>query len=269
LSVRRAGQAFGILLAIVALTSAAPFVWHRWWMPPGTSQHAPVLDAQLSWTLVDVGVVFLVAQLALAVIVWKFRAHGNPQTKTFPGGSRVALIVAIAFIGLELFSAGTLGRRAWASMYSTSTFSDAVAVEAMGQQFAFYFRYPGEDGKFGPIHVDKIDPSITNYFGLERAKDSASKDDVVSAELALPVNRPVDLVLSAQDVVHSFYFCELRIQQDMVPGMRIPVHFTPTKVGRYEIVCTQLCGLGHYRMRAYLQVMSESDFLKWMRAHRS
>jgi len=167
--VRRAGKAFAILLTIVALISAAPFVWHRWWMPPVASQHALVLDAQLSWTLIDVGVVFLVAQLALAAFVWKFRAHDNPRTKNFLGGTRVALIVAIAFIGLELFSAGTLGRRAWASMYSTSINNDTVVVEAMGQQFAFYFRYPGEDGKFGPIHVDKIDPSIANYFGLDRA----------------------------------------------------------------------------------------------------
>ncbi|HWC16655.1 MAG TPA: hypothetical protein VG498_06555, partial [Terriglobales bacterium] len=69
-------------------------------------------------------------------------------------------------------------------------------------------------------------------------------------------------------VVHSFYVRELRIQQDMVPGMSIPVHFTPTKTGKYEIACTQLCGLGHYRMRAYLQIMSQEDFQKWMQAHR-
>jgi heme/copper-type cytochrome/quinol oxidase subunit 2 len=100
LSVRHAGKSFAILLAIVALASAAPFVWHRWWMPAAASQHAPVLNAQLNWTLVDVGVVFLVAQLALAAFVWKFRAHGNPQTKTFLNGTRVALIVAVAFIGL-------------------------------------------------------------------------------------------------------------------------------------------------------------------------
>ena len=91
---------------------------------------------------------------------------------------------------------------------------------------------------------------------------------MVSAELVLPANRPVDLTLSAQDVVHSFYVRELRIQQDMVPGMQIPVHFIPTKIGQYEIACTQLCGLGHYRMRAYLQVLSEADFQKWTRAHR-
>jgi cytochrome c oxidase subunit 2 len=268
LSVRHAGKVFALLLAILAVTSAALFLARRW-IPAAASLHAPVLDAQLHWTLIDIGIIFLTAQLALAAFVWKFHARANQQTRSFPSGTRVAIIVAVAFIGLELFSAGTLGRRAWASMYGGSEGADAVTVEAMGQQFAFYFRYPGEDGKFGPIHVDKIDPSIANYFGLDRVKDSASKDDVVSAELALPLNHPVDLVLGAQDVVHSFYIRELRIQQDMVPGMRIPVHFTPTKIGKYEIVCTQLCGLGHYRMRAYLRVMSETDFLRWIQAHRA
>ena len=98
-------------------------------------------------------------------------------------------------------------------------------------------------------------------------RDRAAKDDVVSATLFLPVDQPVELLLSSQDVIHSFYVRELRIQQDMVPGMQIPVHFTPTKVGKYEIVCSQLCGLGHYRMRAYLEVISESDFQRWMQDH--
>jgi cytochrome c oxidase subunit II len=137
----------------------------------------------------------------------------------------------------------------------------------MGQQFAYYFRYPGADGKFGPVHTDKIDASIGNYFGLDRANDNVSKDDVVSAELVLPENRPIDLFLTAQDVIHSFYVRELRVQQDMVPGMRIPVHFTATRAGKYEVVCTQLCGLGHYRMRAYVRVIPETEFENWMRAH--
>lgn len=177
------------------------------------------------------------------------------------------MIVGVVFIGLELFSAGTLGRNAWAAMYDTPVSPETIRVQAMGQQFAFYFRYPGRDGKFGPIHTDKIDPSIANYFGLDRTKDPDAKDDVMSATLTLPVNRPVELLLLSQDVIHGFYVRELRVQQDMVPGMEIPVHFTPTRTGKYEIVCTQLCGLGHYRMRAYLEVVSEEDFEKWMETH--
>src|SRR6185437_15882857 len=194
------------------------------------------------------------------------RAQPERKVTIFPAGVRIAIIIAVVFISIELFSAATLGRRAWASMYDGSS-SDSLQVEAMGQQFAYYFRYPGADGKFGPVHPRKIDASVGNYFGLDQVNDATSKDDVVSAELILPENRPVDLFLTAQDVIHSFYVRELRVQQDMVPGMRVPVHFTPTKAGRYEVVCTQLCGLGHYRMRAYVRVVPETEFENWMRAH--
>lgn len=261
------GKVFGILVAIITLASAGLFVSHVWWMPAAASRHAPVLDRQFNWTLIDAGVAFLLAQLILATLVWKFRADSNRSSKAFVGGVRIAIIVSVIFIGLELVSAATVGQRAWASMYSASVPPGAIKVQATGQQFAFYFRYPGPDGKFGPMHVEKIDASVGNYFGLDRARDPASRDDVTSATLALPVNHPVELLLDAQDVIHGFYVRELRIQQDMVPGMQIPVHFTPTKIGRYEIACSQLCGLGHYRMRAYLEIMSDEDFQKWMQAH--
>lgn len=262
------GKVFGVLLATLAVASVALFVSHVWWMPAPASLHAPVLDAQFRWTLIDVGVVFAVAQLALAGFVWRFRADGRSARSKFPNAVPIAIGVSVVFIAVELVSAGTLGWNAWASMYSVPADGDLIRVEATGQQFSFYFRYPGADGKFGPVHPQKIDPSLGNYFGLDRVKDTASRDDVMTSTLALPVNRPVELLLSAQDVIHGFFVRELRIQQDMVPGMQIPVHFTPTKIGKYEIACTQLCGLGHYRMRAYLQVMSAEDFQNWMAEHR-
>jgi cytochrome c oxidase subunit 2 len=261
------GKAFAILLSAIALASVILFLSSAWWMPAAASQHALVLDRQFNWTLINAGVAFLLAQLILAGLVWTFRAGGDRASRAFPNGIHAAMIVSVIFIGIELVSAATVGRSAWASMYLRRESTDVVRVEATGQQFAFYFRYPGSDGKFGPVHVEKIDPSIGNYFGLDRARDPASKDDVTSATLALPVNHPVELLLEAHDVIHGFYVRELRIQQDMVPGMQIPVHFTPTRIGRYEIACTQLCGLGHYRMRAFLDVMSDADFQKWMQAH--
>jgi cytochrome c oxidase subunit 2 len=140
-----------------------------------------------------------------------------------------------------------------------------VQVQAQAGQFAFYFRYPGIDGKFGPLHPDKIDEGNANYFGLDPANDVESRDDVVTGEMAIPVNREVQLLMHAKDVSHSFYVRELRIQQDFVPGLDLSLHFTATKVGKYEIVCTQLCGLGHYNMKAYLNVLSQDDFDKWMK----
>jgi cytochrome c oxidase subunit 2 len=140
-----------------------------------------------------------------------------------------------------------------------------LPIQAQAGQFAFYFRYPGADGKFGALHPDKIDEANGNYFGLDPANDVEALDDVVSGEMAIPVNREILLLMHAKDVNHSFYVRELRIQQDFVPGLDLSVHFTATQTGRYEIVCTQLCGLGHYNMKAYLSVLSQDDFDKWLK----
>ena len=261
------GKLFALLVAAFALVSVALMASRHWWMPEPASQHAPALDAQFNWTLINTGAAFVLAQLVLAAAAWRFRAQNGAPTKGFGNGVSVAIVIAIVFISLELVGAATLGRRAWASMYPVAAPGDVVRVQAMGQQFAFYFRYPGLDDQFGPIHVNKIDPSTANYFGLDPEDDPASRDDIVSTSLVLPVDHAVELVLDSEDVIHSFYVRELRIQQDMVPGMHIPVRFTPTKVGTYEIACTQLCGLGHYRMRAKLQVMPEAEFKRWMQAH--
>ena len=74
----------------------------------------------------------------------------------------------------------------------------------------------------------------------------------------------MQLILRSKDVTHAFYVRELRMKQDLVPGMEIPIHFTATKVGRYELACAELCGLGHYKMRAFVEVMTQPDFDKWM-----
>jgi cytochrome c oxidase subunit 2 len=261
-----AGKIFASLLTVIALATVALFVARRW-MPLAASQHAASLDRQFKLSLADSAIIFLIAQFALAVFVWRSRTPLDHRAETHARAIPIAVWIGVVFIGIELFSAATLGRSAWAAMYDVPSNASTVRVQAMGQQFAFYFRYPGVDRKFGPVHVDRIDASIGNYFGLDRVRDLASKDDITSAALVLPVNRPVELQLLSQDVIHGFYIRELRIQQDMVPGMEIPVYFTPTRIGTYEIVCSQLCGLGHYRMRAYLQVVSDSDFEKWMQAH--
>jgi cytochrome c oxidase subunit 2 len=104
---------------------------------------------------------------------------------------------------------------------------------------------------------------------LDTDHDADSKDDVVTAEMAVPVNREIHLIMHSKDVGHSFFVPELRVQQDFVPGMDLSVHFTATKIGRYEIVCTQLCGLGHYNMKAYLSVLSPEDFDAWMKKEKA
>ena len=99
---------------------------------------------------------------------------------------------------------------------------------------------PGPDGKFGALHPDKIDEGNSNFFGLDPENDIPARDDIQSGELVVPVNKEIHLMMHAKDVGHSFYVRELRIQQDFVPGLDLSLHFTATKVGKYEIVCTQL-----------------------------
>jgi cytochrome c oxidase subunit 2 len=176
------------------------------------------------------------------------------------------VIAAIVLVGTEILALGVVGQKAWATVYFTAPKPDALQIQSQAGQFAFYFRYPGADGKFGGIHPDKIDEGNQNYFGLDPANEVEARDDIVSGELVIPTNREVQLLMHAKDVGHSFYVRELRIQQDYVPGLDLAVHFTATKVGKYEIVCTQLCGLGHYNMKAYLNVMTPEDYDKWMKA---
>ena len=115
------------------------------------------------------------------------------------------------------------------------------------------------------IHPDQINEANANFFGIDTTHDQDSKDDIVTAEMAIPVNKEIHLLMHSKDVGHSFYVPELRVQQDFVPGLDVSVHFTATKIGKYEIVCTQLCGLGHYNMKAYLEVKSQDDYDAWMK----
>ena len=260
------GKFFGVVLTLIALASAYPIVTHMYVQPVDISTHGHAIDEQLSDTMAESGFAFLGAQLLLAFFVWKFSGH-NPgfKVKQLPGGAKLMVATAFILVGTEVLALGVLGQRAWADVYFTAPKPDALQIQAQAGQFAFYFRYPGADGKFAPLHPDKIDEGNGNYLGLDLANDVEALDDIVTAELAIPVNREVHLLMHAKDVGHSFYVRELRIQQDFVPGLDLSVHFTATKTGKYEIVCTQLCGLGHYNMKAYLNVMSQEDFDKWLK----
>jgi len=260
------GKLFAIVLSIIALASAYPIVTHMYVQPVDISTHGHAIDEQLADTMAEAGLSFVLAQLLLALFVWKFsnRKEGA-KVFHFPGGAKVMVVTAFILVGTEVLALGVLGQKAWAAVYFTAPNPGALQVQAQAGQFAFYFRYPGVDGRFGDIHPDKIDEGNQNYFGLDPANDVDSRDDIVAAELAIPVNREVHLLMHAKDVGHSFYVRELRIQQDFVPGLDLSLHFTATQTGRYEILCTQLCGLGHYNMKAYLNVLSQEDFDKWMK----
>jgi cytochrome c oxidase subunit 2 len=258
------GKVFAITVILIAIGSAIPILMHKWDPPVDISAHGPLIDEQMSETMAEAGISFLAAQIILGVFVWKFtRTEG--KVKTFPGGARGLVAAAVILVGIEVLALGAFGAKAWASIYFTPPPPDAMPVQVQAGQFAFYFRYPGPDGKFGPIHPDLINEGTQNFFGLDPDHDPDSKDDIVTAELAVPVDREIHMLMHAKDVSHSFFVRELRIQQDFVPGLDLSVHYKANKIGRYEIVCTQLCGLGHYNMKAYLNVMSQADFDNWLK----
>jgi cytochrome c oxidase subunit 2 len=260
------GKLLAVTIIVIAIASAVPFVMHTWEAPADVSTHGGLIDEQMSDTMVEAGASFLASQILLAIFIWQFsRSRPGGKLKTFPGGAKGLVIAAIVLVGVEVLALGAFGTKAWATVYFTPPRPDAMQIQAQAGQFAFYFRYPGADGKFGPLHPEMINEGNQNLFGLDPEHDVESRDDIVTAELAIPVNKEIHLLMHAKDVSHSFYVPALRIHQDFVPGLDLSVHFTATKIGKYEIVCSQLCGLGHYNMRAFLEVMSPQDFDDWLK----
>lgn len=153
--------------------------------------------------------------------------------------------------------------------------SEALAVEVTGEQFAWNVHYAGPDGKFGRTDIKLLDLQ-SNPLGVDRS-DPAAKDDVTTVnQLYLPANKPIIVRLRSKDVIHSFNLPEFRVKQDAVPGFTIPIWFVPnvttaemrTRTGnpefQYEIACAQLCGLGHFRMRAFVTILGADEFQKWL-----
>lgn len=254
-----------VVIWLVSLALAVPFFTRTWWFPPTISEHGRQVDAQFMFTLVIVGIVFILAQLALGWVVMRF---GRPRAEaaTYSHGNNTMEMLwttatAILFIGLTI-----MGERVWARTHFMGAPEGAIPIELTGQQFVWNVRYPGPDGKFGALDINQINDSAGNPLGID-SKDPAGKDDITAPTIAVPVNRVVELTLRSKDVTHSFFVPELRLKQDAVPGMRIRIHFTAEKVGKYEVACAELCGLGHYKMRTFLEVMEQADYDKWLQDH--
>jgi cytochrome c oxidase subunit II len=260
------GKLLAVTIVIIAIISAIPILRHTWWLPEDISTHGQAIDEQMSETMAEAGISFLAAQILLGYFIWRYsRPKPGEKIKSFPGGAMGLVIAAFLLVGTEVLALGAFGAKAWADLYLSPPAANAMPVQVQAGQFAFYFRYPGPDGTFGPLHPDMISEANENFFGLDTTHDQDSKDDIVTAEMAIPVNKEIHLLMHSKDLGHSFFVPELRIHQDFVPGLDLSVHFTATKIGKYEIVCTQLCGLGHYNMKAYLYVKSQEDFDNWLK----
>jgi len=250
-----------LLLAILVLTTVYIFAARIFPPPPAITSIGLQVDHQYNLTLYATGAAFILAQLGLAFFVFRFRDRGQPSR--FSRGNIAAEILWTCMATAVFLGLGVVGKRAWSETLFAQPSAGAIQIEVTENQFLFTFRYAGADGKFGRLVPEMISPATGNPLGLD-ANDAAGKDDIVTSELTVPVDRPVELLIRSQDVIHNFFVRELRLQQDAVPGMVVPLNFTATKIGKYEIVCTQLCGLGHFRMRGYLSVVSDADYQSFL-----
>jgi len=235
-----------------------------WPLPVDASAHGPALDLHLFRNLWIALGLFALAHLLLLIGLLRSR-----NVKPYDDDPRriwrieylplAALSLLFVFLAFE-------AERLWAAARYTGADPAALQVEVTGMQFAWYFRYPGVDATFGTTQPELVSAAEGNPVGIDPA-DLHGRDDLVTSELVLPVGRQVDLRLRAQDVIHGFSVPELRLKQNAVPGQTIHIHFTPTRPGTYAILCTQLCGLGHYRMNANLRVLPSAAFAQWL-AHR-
>ena len=208
-------------------------------------------------------------------VLVKFRRGANPKANYLGAKGKLSKGLEVAVAVVEVVLLVFYAIPAWARrVQNLPSESEAVVVRVVGQQFAWEVHYPGPDGKFGRTDVKLV--SADNPLGLDRSDPDAKDDFNSENQMHVQVNRPVLVHLSSKDVIHSFGLYEMRVKQDAVPGLQIPVWFIPTvstaemraRTGKadfdYEIACSQLCGLGHFRMRGFLVVDSADDYQKFI-----
>jgi cytochrome c oxidase subunit 2 len=245
-------------------------------LPPLASTHGAEIDSLIGWLHIFMFVLFIGWGAFFAYVLVRFRRSRNP-TASYPGvKSHVSSYLEGAVLVIEMVLLFAFSIPLWAARVDRlPAENEALVVHVTAEQFAWNVRYAGHDKVFGKTDIKLIDLQ-SNPLGVDRS-DAAGKDDVVTLnQLYIPVNRPVIIKLRSKDVIHSFGVPEFRVKQDAIPGLTIPIWFIPnvttaemrTRTGKpefqYEIACAQLCGLGHYRMRGFVTVLSTEEFQKWM-----
>ena len=245
-------------------------------LPAAASEHAHRLDVALGWVHVLMAVLFVGWAVYFVYVLARFRKSRNPEASYAGAKGKAAKWVEIGVVVFEGFLLIGLSMPLWAErVQAFPDTADAVEVRVIGEQYAWNIHYPGPDGVFGTTSVDLIDLS-SNPLGVDRS-DPNGKDDITTVnQLHLPVNKPAIVHIGSKDVIHSFALQEMRIKQDAVPGLSIPVWFVPTVTTEemreikgnpdynYEISCAQLCGLGHYRMRGFMTIHTQEGFDAWL-----
>lgn len=252
-------MAVAVVIALLVLATIAFHMLSPWWMTPIASNWGSI-DTALIVTLWICAAAFIVLNLFLAYSLYRYRARPGHTAHYEPENARLEKRLTL-WTGIGIAGMLAPGLIAW-NQYVTVP-DDAAVIEATGQQWQWGFRFPGQDGVLGTAAVAHI--NADNPFGLNPL-DPYGKDDVLveTSELHMPLGKPVKMVLRSKDVLHDFYVPQFRAKMDLVPGIVTYFWVTPTRTGTFEILCAELCGVGHHAMRGTVVVESEADFNRWM-----
>jgi cytochrome c oxidase subunit II len=238
------------------------------YMPPDYSAHGGELDqlnAVVHWLML---ILFVVWGLLFAYMLLRFRASKHPRAvyhgthshlSTYAEGG-IAVVEVILLVGFSI----PLWYK-WATPPGKD--KNPLEIRVVAEQFAWNVHYPGADQIFGKRSVKLVTSS--NPLGLDATDPHAADDIATINQLHLEVNRPATIRITSKDVIHSFSLPYMRVKQDAMPGMEVPVHFTPVKTSgkeTWEIACAQLCGLAHYRMKGEYRVHTKEELEQWMAA---
>ena len=188
-------------------------------------------------------------------VLFRFRRGRQPRAIYDGAKGRWASMTEVGVVIAEGVLLVASARPIWYERTAARPADPAVVIRVVAEQFVWNVHYPGADGQFGRTALNLI--SVTNPIGLDRASAGGKDDLVLLGEIHVPVGKPVVIQLSSKDVIHSFGVHALRVKQDVIPGTMSAVWFTAAAPGEFEIACSQLCGVGHYRMRGL--IVAESD----------
>jgi cytochrome c oxidase subunit 2 len=233
-------------------------------LPISASAHAHEIDRMIYLVHVLMFVLAIGWGIYFVVALIKFNRRINPKANYQGVTNHISSYLEIAVIVIEVLLLVFLSIPFWAKQVDVKpNRPDAIEVRIVAEQFAWNIHYPGADKKFGKTNPKLID-NQTNPLGID-INDPNAKDDITTVnQFVIPVGRPVIIHLSSKDVIHSLSLPQMRVKQDAIPGMSIQTWFTPVKTGKWEIVCAQLCGIGHYRMKGFYTVTTQEGFDKWI-----
>jgi cytochrome c oxidase subunit 2 len=255
---------FPLILIVLGVGSVLFHVLSPWWWTPIASNWS-YIDHTISLTFWITGVVFIAVVLFMGYCVLRFRHREGRRAVYEPESKRLEWwLTIVTAVGVAAML--TPGLFVWHRFVTVP--EGATEVEVVGQQWLWNFRLPGADGRLGTSDVRNV--AVENALGLN-PNDPAGQDDIVieGGELHLPVGTPVKVLLRSIDVLHDFYVPEFRAKMDLVPGLVTYFWFTPTRTGTFEILCAELCGIGHSQMRGTVIVDTEVDYQAWLQQQQS